>query len=83
VKIRTESVSISTYGNFNLCPHCRFSGEQGLLCRRCEGVPVISRSGGNYFDLLRSVLVLPGKTRSYATFFRMVEQVADLLAEKL
>ena len=30
-----------------------------------------------------SVVVLPGKNRGYATFFRKVECAADLLAEKL
>lgn len=116
---RTESSASSTFRNFNLCPHCQFRGEQGLLCRLCEGVPMISRSDGKYFHLLRagqpvpypaertakctdlvsvcfwyahaknghktlnSLVVLPGKKGGYAAFFRMVEQAADLLAEKL
>ena len=31
-----------TYRNFNLCPHCDFRGGQSLLCRLCEGIPMIS-----------------------------------------
>jgi hypothetical protein len=40
------------FRNFNLCPHCTGRGEQGLLCRLCEGIPMISRSDGKNFHLL-------------------------------
>jgi hypothetical protein len=40
------------YRNFNLCPHCIFRGEQSLLCRLREGMPMISRSDGKTFHLL-------------------------------
>jgi hypothetical protein len=39
------------YRNFNLCPHCRHRGRQALLCRLCEGLPMISRSDGESFHL--------------------------------
>ena len=38
--------------NFNLCPHCIHQGEQGLLCRMCESMPMISRSDGKTFHVL-------------------------------
>jgi len=38
--------------NFNLCPHCIHHGEQGLLCRLCESMPMISRSDGKTFHVL-------------------------------
>ena len=38
--------------NFNLCPHCIHHGEQGLLCRMCESMPMISRSDGKTFHVL-------------------------------
>ncbi len=38
--------------NFNLCPHCIRHGEQGLLCRMCESMPMISRSDGKTFHVL-------------------------------
>jgi hypothetical protein len=40
------------FRNFNLCPHCIFVGQQPLLCRLCEGLPMISRSDGETFHLL-------------------------------
>ena len=48
---QTESVPLETFRNFNLCPHCQSRGEEGLLCRMCEGVPMISRSDGKHFHL--------------------------------
>ncbi|HEY1482078.1 MAG TPA: hypothetical protein VGF19_05070, partial [Candidatus Acidoferrum sp.] len=40
------------YRNFNLCPHCVLQGQQAILCRLCEGIPMISRSDGKLFHLL-------------------------------
>jgi hypothetical protein len=40
------------YRNFNLCPHCILQGQQAILCRLCEGIPMISRSDGKLFHLL-------------------------------
>ena len=51
--------SSTIYRNFNLCPHCIFQGEQGLLCRLCEGMPMISRSDGKTFHLLLADQPLP------------------------
>ena len=39
------------YRNFNLCPHCTSRGEQSLLIRLQEGIPMISRSDGYSFHL--------------------------------
>ena len=48
-----EYSSIShVYRNFNLCPHCIGQGRESLLCRICEGCPMISRSDGRTFHLL-------------------------------
>ena len=47
------------YRNFNLCPHCAFNGQQSLLCRLCEGLPMISRSDGETFHLLLADRPLP------------------------
>ncbi|HXX99939.1 MAG TPA: hypothetical protein VEI54_03400 [Candidatus Limnocylindrales bacterium] len=47
------------YRNFNLCPHCVFHGQQALLCRLCEGMPMISRSDGKSFHLLLADRPLP------------------------
>lgn len=48
-----------TYRNFNLCPHCQLHGEQALLRRLCEGLPMISRSDGDLFHLLLADRPLP------------------------
>jgi hypothetical protein len=45
--------------NFNLCPHCVFHGQQALLCRMCEGMPMISRSDGRHFHLLLTDQPMP------------------------
>ncbi len=47
------------YRNFNLCPHRAFNGQQALLCRLCEGLPMISRSEGETFHLLLADQPLP------------------------
>lgn len=49
----------ATYRNFNLCPHCSLHGQQALLCRLCEGLPMISRSDGETFHLLLADRPLP------------------------
>jgi hypothetical protein len=38
--------------NFNVCPHCERNGEEALLSRLSEGMPMISRSDGRNFHLL-------------------------------
>jgi hypothetical protein len=40
------------YRNFNLCPHCERLGNDPLLLRLSEGMPMISRSDGEDFHLL-------------------------------
>jgi hypothetical protein len=40
------------FRNFNLCPHCEQHGEDPLLQRLTEGIPMISRSDGKNFHLL-------------------------------
>jgi len=64
------------YRNFNVCPHCRFLGEQPLLTRLCESVPMISRSDGSSFHLLLADRLLPypnelsaGPTQNISAFF--------------
>ena len=52
VQVSSPQLEPITYRNFNLCPHCVFHGEQSLLCRLCEGIPMISRSDGKTFHLL-------------------------------
>ena len=52
-------VAPAAYRNFNLCPHCAFQGQQTLLHRLCEGVPMISRSDGQRFHLLLADRPLP------------------------
>jgi hypothetical protein len=52
VQVSSPQLDPITYRNFNLCPHCIFQGKQSLLCRRCEGIPMISRSDGKTFHLL-------------------------------
>lgn len=51
--------SHATYRNFNLCPHCAYIGQPPLLCRMCEGLPMISRSDGKNFHLLLADHPLP------------------------
>ncbi len=48
-----------TYRNFNLCPHCVLLGQQALLARLCEGLPMISRSDGKTYHLLLADRPLP------------------------
>jgi len=107
------------YRNFNLCPHCISCGEQSLLSRLCEGLPMISRSDGKTYHLLladhplpypaerecagraktsvcfwyshvrngrntcSTVVLLPDRNQSFSALFRMIESVADLLADQL
>lgn len=105
--------------NFNLCPHCIHHGEQGLLCRMCESMPMISRSDGKTFHVLLAdrplaypqerqsrapagvsvcfwychaatgstthavVVILPQARLDQPVLFRVIDSVADLLAEEL
>jgi hypothetical protein len=52
VQVSSPQFEPVTYRNFNVCPHCALQGKQSLLCRRCEGIPMISRSDGKTFHLL-------------------------------
>ncbi len=108
-----------THRNFNLCPHCLHHGQQGFLCRRCESMPMISRSDGDTFHLLladrplaypqerkataecgvtvcfwyshistgsdthTTVVILPETHLDQPVLFRVIDSVADLLANKL
>jgi hypothetical protein len=47
------------FRNFNFCPHCATRGDQALLVRLREGVPMISRSDGLNFHLLLADSPLP------------------------
>lgn len=72
---QTESVPLETFRNFNLCPHCQSRGEEGLLCRMCEGVPMISRSDGKHFHLFLADQPVPypaEKRPGAQTLFRSV-----------
>jgi hypothetical protein len=44
--------SQTEFRNFNVCPHCEWTGEEALLSRLSEGMPMISRSDGRKFHLL-------------------------------
>jgi hypothetical protein len=44
--------SQTQFRNFNVCPHCEGNGEEALLSRLFEGMPMISRSDGRNFHLL-------------------------------
>ena len=57
--IKCLQSSTVVYRNFNLCPHCISHGQQALLCRLCEGIPMISRSDGESFHLLLADRPLP------------------------
>ena len=64
------------FRNFNVCPHCQSLGEQPLLARLCESVPMISRSDGSSFHLLLADRLLPypnersaGPTRKISVCF--------------
>jgi hypothetical protein len=65
-----------TFRNFNVCPHCQSLGEQPLLARLCEGLPMVSRSDGSSFHLLLADRPLPypnerstGPTRKISVCF--------------
>jgi hypothetical protein len=47
------------FRNFNVCPHCEWNGEEALLSRLSEGIPMISRSDGRNFHLLLADRPLP------------------------
>jgi hypothetical protein len=51
--------SPAEYRNFNVCPHCEWNGEEALLSRLSEGIPMISRSDGRNFHLLLADRPLP------------------------
>jgi hypothetical protein len=59
--LTTQSIEIpqAPYRNFNLCPHCMGLGQQALLGRLCEGMPMISRSDGKHFHLFLADRPLP------------------------
>jgi len=68
--------SAIAFRNFNVCPHCQSLGEQPLLGRLCEGLPMISRSDGSSFHLLLADRPLPypnersaGPTRKISVCF--------------
>jgi hypothetical protein len=47
------------FRNFNFCPHCEWNGEEALLSRLSEGIPMVSRSDGRNFHLLLEDRPLP------------------------
>jgi hypothetical protein len=51
--------SQTEFRNFNVCPHCEWIGEEALLFRFSEGIPMISRSDGRNFHLLLADRPLP------------------------
>jgi hypothetical protein len=51
--------SPTEFRNFNVCPHCEWIGEEALLSRFSEGIPMISRSDGRNFHLLLADRPLP------------------------
>ena len=51
--------SQTEFRNFNVCPHCEWHGEEALLSRFSEGIPMISRSDGRNFHLLLADRPLP------------------------
>jgi hypothetical protein len=51
--------SQTEFRNFNVCPHCEWNGEEALLSRLTEGIPMISRSDGRNFHLLLADRPLP------------------------
>lgn len=51
--------SPTEFRNFNVCPHCEWIGEEALLFRFSEGIPMISRSDGRSFHLLLADRPLP------------------------
>jgi hypothetical protein len=51
--------SPTEFRNFNVCPHCEWIGEEALLFRFSEGIPMISRSDGRNFHLLLADRPLP------------------------
>jgi hypothetical protein len=51
--------SQTEFRNFNVCPHCEWNGEEALLLRLSEGIPMISRSDGRNFHLLLADRPLP------------------------
>lgn len=76
--MNAQNVQIPEAGfrNFNLCPHCARNGRQALLCRLCEGLPMISRSDGHTFHVLLADRPLPypieretGPTRKLSVCF--------------
>lgn len=64
------------YKNFNLCRHCVGQGEEGLLWRLSESMPMISRSDGESFHLVLADRPLPypaesksGRSEQISLFF--------------
>ena len=51
--------SPTEFRNFNVCPHCEWIGEEPLLSRLSEGMPMISRSDGRNFHLMLADRPLP------------------------
>ena len=51
--------SPAEFRNFNVCPHCEWIGEEAVLFRFSEGIPMISRSDGRNFHILLADRPLP------------------------
>lgn len=117
--VEFQENSATAFRNFNLCPHCQLHGQDALLCRLCEGLPMISRSDGNSFHLLladhplpypnepsmepvqslsvcfwyshisqpdvtnSTIVTLSSQHSARPAIFRIIEKIADLLAQKL
>jgi hypothetical protein len=64
--------SQTEFRNFNVCPHCERNGEEALLSRFSEGIPMISRSDGRTFHLLLADRPLPYPAERGAAPTRMV-----------
>lgn len=64
------------YRNFSLCRHCVGQGEEGLLSRLSESMPMISRSDGELFHLVLADRPVPypaernsGRSERLSLFF--------------
>ena len=61
------------FRNFNLCPHCEQLGEDPLLLRMSESMPMLSRSDGKDFHLVLADRPMPYPAERET---RLAEQVS-------
>ena len=66
------------YRNFNLYPHCVLQGQQAILCRLCEGIPMIPVRMANSFTFSWPIAQFPIRQSRNLKHLRSFRPVSDI-----